>query len=489
MLSQTADEETPLMRQELQDNEGTNAKKKKTPLPWRQFTILMTLLIAEPLTFQVIAPFLPQLIRDVGITNGEESRVGYYVGLLHSLFFLTEACTIFHWTRVSDQVGRKPVLLIGLFGLSASMYCFGLSTTFWGLVVSRCFNGALNGNVGVMKSMIAEMTDSTNMAQAMSLLPITWSFGATLGPLIGGSLERPADRFPKTFGNSAFLRKYPYFLPCSIPATVTALSWLVSLVMLKETTKPTKTLRQLLFCGGKDRREVDSSVPTNLPRADAGQLPFRALLVRPVLIAAGSYATVSLIDIALRAIFPVFLATPFEMGGLNLEPPAIGTILALQGISSGIIQWVFFTRMYDWLGGKTMFLVSVSVFLPAIALFPAVNAVAREQGLGAGVWCLIGLQMVLFTFACFSFGVTFMFINASAPNRASIGATNGLAQMMVSFMRAIGPVAVNSAFSLSIEKHIMGGYFAYWVIVGLVGLALWVGFSLPKNMWKKEERD
>ena len=78
-----------------------------------------------------------------------------------------------------------------------------------------------------------------------------------------------------------------------------------------------------------------------------------------------------------------------------------------------------------------------------------------------------------------------MFISAAAPNKASIGATNGLAQMVVSVMRAIGPATVNSAYSLSIEKHVMGGYFAYWVMVAMVALTLWVGSLLPKNMWKE----
>ena len=88
--------------------------------------------------------------------------------------------------------------MTGLMGLSISMYCFGLSRTFWGLVVryvsllnstqtnahthcSRSLNGALNGNIGVMKSMLAEITDSTNIAQAYAFLPIAWSTGATVG--------------------------------------------------------------------------------------------------------------------------------------------------------------------------------------------------------------------------------------------------------------------------------------------------------------------
>jgi hypothetical protein len=83
-------------------------------------------------------------------------------------------------------------------------------------------------------------------------------------------------------------------------------------------------------------------------------------------------------------------------------------------------------------------------------------------------------------------GITFMYISASAPNKASIGATNGLAQVVVSVMRAVGPVIVNSAFSLGIEKNIMGGYLAHFVMVTMVCLTLWVGYLLPRKMWNSE---
>ena len=46
---------------------------------------------------------------------------------------------------------------------------------------SRCLNGMLNGNIGVMKSMMAELTDETNMARGFSLVPLTWAVGSTVG--------------------------------------------------------------------------------------------------------------------------------------------------------------------------------------------------------------------------------------------------------------------------------------------------------------------
>ncbi|KAL4066073.1 major facilitator superfamily domain-containing protein [Scleroderma yunnanense] len=479
----SADEETPLLAQSTDEDQEVSSRTARTPLPWRQFSILLALQLVEPLTSQVIAPFLPQLIREIGITNGDESQVGYYVGLMHSLFFVTEACTIFHWSRLSDRIGRKPVLLIGIFGLSLSMYCFGLSKTFWGLVISRCLNGALNGNVGIMKSMIGELTDSTNIAHAFSFLPSTWYLGATTGPLIGGLLERPAEKFPGIFGNSTFLKEYPYFLPCSVPATTAAVFWLVGFFFLKETAKPQMTPMEYFFGRWRKFKASGHSSPVveddSLTCTRESPVPFRELLVAPVLVAAGSYASFALLDMAFRTVFPVYLSTPITMGGLGLNPSVIGTILALTGLGNGVFQILFFARLHDWLGAKILFLVTSLSFLPGIVLLPIINRVAQVYGLNRLIWLLFGIQILLTMFANFSFGVIFIYINASAPNRASIGATNGIAQMIVSVMRAIAPAAVNSAFSLSIQKHIMGGYFAYWLMVGMVCITVGVVSLLP----------
>ncbi|KAI6044366.1 major facilitator superfamily domain-containing protein [Pisolithus marmoratus] len=480
------DEETPLLQADVQHK---SPKATRTPLPWRQFSILLLLQLSEPLTVQVIAPFLPQLIRDVGITHGDDSSIGYYVGLMHSLFFVTEACTIFHWSRVSDQIGRKPVLMTGLFGLSISMYCFGLSNTFWGLVLSRCLNGALNGNIGIMKSMVAEITDPTNIAQACSVMPLAWFFGTTIGPLIGGLLEHPAEKFPAIFGNSTFFKTYPYFLPCSVSATFAAISWFIAYFFLQETTKPQMSPKDFFLGRKSNPQGPDEGLPApigNDVHCDTieGQLPLRKLLVPSVLIASGCYAFFALTDMAMRTVLPVYFAIPVEMGGLGLDPSAIGTILALFGFTNGVCLSLFFAPLHDRMGPKNLYLIGTLLYIPAIALFPVTSWAARERGLDSLVWTLVGSQMICCVSASFSFSVTFIYINAAAPNRASIGATNGLAQMMVSVMRAFGPACANSAFSLSIQKHVMGGYFVYWMMVAMVAITFVIGLFLPKKPWK-----
>ncbi|KAF8969114.1 member of major facilitator superfamily multidrug-resistance, DHA1 sub-family [Flammula alnicola] len=484
------DEETPLLSE--------NGKRQPTPLPWFQFSIVLFLQLAEPLTSQVIYPFAPQLIRDLGITQGDESRVGYYVGLMQSLFFLTQAFTVLHWSRISDRVGRKPVILTGLAGLSASMYCFGLSKTFWGLVLSRSLNGALNGNIGVIKSMMVELTDSTNISKAYAYMPIAWSTGGTLGPIIGGSLSRPADRFPNLFGHNEFLKKYPYFLPCAVPATFSALAWVVTYIFLKETVPAPIPISEFLGFkkektdfGLQEADESEDAIVTlsrtknaqstdELPESEQ-PLPLRSLLTPRVLIAAGNYASLSLVDISFRAIQPLFLSTPIHLGGLGLPPSMIGNLLSVFGILNGLFQVFFFAKINDYWGSKKVFVWGIASTIPVFASFPVINYLARHQGYSLAVWTAVGFQIVTSIVISLSYAI-FIFIANASPNRASLGATNGLSQMSVSMMRAIGPAAANSLFSVSIAKGYMGGYFVYYVLLAIVGISLAIASLLPRHV-------
>ncbi|KAF9219805.1 MFS general substrate transporter [Gyrodon lividus] len=489
-MSREVDEQTPLLRSshpERHAHDESEVTKQRTPLPWPQLAILLVIQISEPLTSQVISPFAPQLIRDVGITNGDEAQVGFYVGLLHSLFFATEALTIFHWSRISDRIGRKPVLLTGLFGLSISMYCFGLTKTFSGLILSRCLNGALNGNIGVMRSMIAEITDPTNVAEAFAYLPFTWSAGTTLGPMIGGSLSHPAERFPNVFGNSSFFKEYPYFLPCAVPATVSALCWAVTSMYLKETVKTSHPVAKLF----RSRKESDITSSPVSSSSDISSfenndkpLPLKGLLTPRVILAASSYAAIALIDIAFRTVQPVYYGTPVAMGGLGLDTPTIGTILAVLGMGIGVSQVLFFPRLFHLMGPRNLYMLCTFTCLPMIACFPVLNAMAREQGLSGHVWFFVALQVACAILANFAYGVTPMYINASAPNKASVGATNGFAQTFVSIMRAVGPAAATSAYSFSIENHYMGGHLVYYIMAAMVSLGIAVSVLLPRQVWR-----
>jgi MFS family permease len=93
------------------------------------------------------------------------------------------------------------------------------------------------------------------------------------------------------------------------------------------------------------------------------------------------------------------------------------------------------------------------------------------------------------TLSYFFAGTIFMFITTSAPNKRSLGATNGLSQMAVSFARAIGPALATSLFSFSVENNIFGGFGVYIIFVVLSVLALLLATRLPPKLWDQYESE
>jgi len=219
-------------------------------------------------------------------------------------------------------------------------------------------------------------------------------------------------------------------------------------------------------------------------KEDETPLPLRALLIPRVLIAAGNYATLSLVDIAFRAIQPLFFATPVELGGLGLDPPRIGNILSVYGVLSGLFQVFFFADLHDRFGSKVIYSTAIASGIPVILTFPLINALARTQGLSWMVWSLVGVQLVLSMTQNLGFACVFIYIAAASPNRASLGATNGIAQLLVSIMRTIGPASATSMFSLSIKTpgH---AWFVYYFLLSLVCVGGSASLLLPRKVWRR----
>lgn len=94
------------------------------------------------------------MVQDLGI---HERDASFYSGLLVSAYAIAEAITAPLWGSISDVYGRKPVALIGLAGVAMSSIVFGMAGSFWVALLARFVGGALNGNVAIMQTMVAEM--------------------------------------------------------------------------------------------------------------------------------------------------------------------------------------------------------------------------------------------------------------------------------------------------------------------------------------------
>ncbi|KAG5643880.1 hypothetical protein DXG03_009510 [Asterophora parasitica] len=406
------------------------------------------------------------------------------------------------------------------------------------VILSRCAQGAFNGNIGVTKSVMAEITDATNAAQAFSFLPVAWSIGSTLGPLIGGAFTAPATRWPSVLGHVQFFKDYPYFLPCFVATLVPLSAFLLAFIALKETL-PSAVERQSQADVSKSREAneasnclspcsttrllTSSSSSSSLSQLDygatgstiAGSPPpspkqssestpppspppsIRSLFIARVLIPITNFAFLAFLDQSVLVLLPLIYSTPLALGGLGLAPAAIGSTLGIWGVINGIVQVTCFAGVRAKVGHRNCYMMGIAGLGFCFAMFPVLAVFAQWDGgrVGAWVWFGIVLQLAAYMFSYMSYACMFMYIAASAPSRSSLGATNGLAQLTASSVRALAPSTASSLFSFSLElaasgkADSIGRHLVYIVLCSITAVSLWWSCRLPESLNSAEREE
>jgi hypothetical protein len=113
-------------------------------------------------------------------------------------------------------------------------------------------------------------------------------------------------------------------------------------------------------------------------------------------IAVGNYTVLALLDIALRALQPLFYTMPISSGGLGFTPAVVGLCLGAFGLFSGLYQATIFVHVYNRFGTKRVFIVSILTFIPMFLLFPVMNLSALLAGVNAATWVALTLQIILY---------------------------------------------------------------------------------------------
>lgn len=241
-------------------------KEQMKGFPLWQLVVVSLIRFLEPIAFTSLFPYVYFMIRDFHFVK-DEANISKYSGYLSASFAFTQFLCCIHWGKASDKIGRKPVLILGLFGTSISMLTFGFSKNFYMALFARSAMGALNGNIAVLRTMIGEIaTERRHQGTAFSILPLFWNVGSVIGPLVGGSkyLTRPQAESILSHDNfyDKFLDKYPYALSNIVVALFLWFSMLMGFLFLEETHYQLKGRRDVgLEIGDWIRRKLGYEIP------------------------------------------------------------------------------------------------------------------------------------------------------------------------------------------------------------------------------------
>ncbi|KAJ8108834.1 hypothetical protein ONZ43_g6306 [Nemania bipapillata] len=225
---------------------GSSVNNGRAPVPAfprRQMLVLAICRICEPIAFMGIFPYVYFMIEDFHVTE-DASRIAFYAGMVTSAFTFAEFSTGLLWGRLSDKIGRKPVLLTGLAGTALSVLVFGFAPNLTVALLARAIGGLLNGNMGVVQTTVTELvTNKEQQPRAYTIMPVVWCLGSIIGPMIGGALARPCISYPSLFSPGTIWDRYPYLLPNLFSAFIVLIGVVNGFLFLEETHSQKKMQR------------------------------------------------------------------------------------------------------------------------------------------------------------------------------------------------------------------------------------------------------
>ena len=384
----------------------------------RNLFILVFALLVVMLGFGMVIPVFPFLIDKLGAS-------GSTLGILVATAALTEFLFGPIWGSISDRVGRKPILMIGMFGFALAMFLFGIADQIWMLIVFRALSGILSSaTISTTMAYIGDSTSEKQRGGGMGILGAVGGAGAVIGPGIGGllagdSLSTPF--FASTLMALLSLLLVALFLPESLPVEARAVQGQrIQLVRFNE-----------------------------LWRALTG--PIGLLLLIAFLATFGTSN--------FESVFGLYMLKKLDYG-----PEQVGGILTLVGAIALIGRGLLTGFVTSHWGEPTVIKTSLIVGAVGFILLLLANTYAT----------------VLLTTGIFTCSITFLrpSIHSLTSKRttAGQGASMGLSNSFVSLGRVAGPIVAGIIFDINPNYPYLSGAF---ILCAVFILSL---------IWIKEER-
>jgi predicted MFS family arabinose efflux permease len=144
--------------------------------------ILFVIVFIDLLGFGMVIPVMPLYAKELGASEA-------WTGLLSTGYSAMQFVFAPIWGRLSDRVGRRPVLLVSIVMTSAAFFLYGFAGSFTVLLVSRLFAGAATANIAIARAFVADVTPPEGRAKGMGIIGAAFGLGFVLGPAIGSALS------------------------------------------------------------------------------------------------------------------------------------------------------------------------------------------------------------------------------------------------------------------------------------------------------------
>lgn len=375
--------------------------------------ILFLIMFLVMVGFGIIIPVMPFFAEDMGANPTE-------LGLLMAVYSFMQLISAPIWGRVSDKIGRKPVMMIGILGLSVSFILMAISSQLWMLFIARIIGGLLSSaNMPTTMAYVADITSEEDRGKGMGIIGAATGLGFIFGPAIGGL-------FSKTSLN----------MPFYLAAASSFITFLLVLFVLKESLS-------------KEKRGQHADKKSSIWSSFSGSLSILYIL----------QWFISLSLSGLEASFAYFAAKKAGLDAIDL-----GYIFMIMGFGSALVQGGLVGRFSKKYGEGTVIQGGIIVSTIGFVLILLVNSFTTAAifltifGLGNGVIrpCVSALL--------------------TKKSTAGHGSATGLLSSFDSFGRIIGPPLGGWLFSITAGLPYISG-----AILSILALILYQVYRIKEK--------
>ena len=372
--------------------------------------VLFLTVFIDLIGFGMVIPFLAYYAREYGASG---TTVGAVVGIYSIMQFFFAPV----WGRLSDRIGRRPVILISLTASCLGYFMFAFARNLVLLFASRIIAGAGGANIGTAQAYIADTTTHEERAKGMGLIGAAFGMGFILGPPLSGMLAHLGSKHGMA-GN---------LLPGIVAGSLSLTALVVALLVLGESKTPDATVRSGLPPQFDPKVWREMSSHTIL-------LPIMSTLFIALLAVAGMETSVTL----------------HARDRFGFKPLDLAYFFLFMGVIVALIQGGLIGRLAKKLGERALVAIGAASFTIGLALIPGVYR----------VWLLY----VVAFFLAIGQGLTYpsltSMVTKASPAREH-GSMLGLATAVGSLARFLGPIVVGFLYDVA---HAPGAFYGSAVL-------------------------